>query len=203
MKNTILSANIDEPRRIVHRRINFVSKLAANPDDTNDTDELINVDDKWYALPGKDYQGLRGYLLLTCFDILGQDNNDVPKHLGTPFFDSGREEYIRNYFYSFINTVISPSRKQDLLDSITVIKKDKLTDAVLLSNATAAEKLSLLFEIRCYYIDKETSLDPDEAESFDMASKRKITNSANLYTHVQWKPAVLTEIIKEVLCEGK
>src|ERR1700761_1172816 len=126
MRNVTHAASIEEPGSLIRHRINFITKLAKKHDD--ETDELINVDGVWHSLPGKDFQGLKAYLLLTCFDMLGQGDGPA-KPLSAFVYDSlEQDEDLRTNFYRFINTMIGPERRKDLLNSIMIVKKDKLTD---------------------------------------------------------------------------
>ena len=232
MKKITSNAEIQEPKCLVRRRINLINKLnAANEQHAEDIDELINVDGKWYALPGKDYQGLRCYLLLTCFDILGKvetewsgfyswlaqktnidphtlapvdTEQEMSEPLKTLYHNYGKNHAMRNNFYYFLNVVITNKRRQELLDNIRILKKDKLTDEALPFRVSDEEKLKFLFDIRSSYTHKGIAIAVMAGRNSYVNNEDDITDDLNdYYIHIQWCPALFINILEEILREDK
>src|ERR1700710_397041 len=76
MKKMTIASKYREPKSMVLNRINMVNKLGSKDYYAEDTNALIKINDKWWARPSRDYQGLRLYLLLTCFDAIGRYPGD-------------------------------------------------------------------------------------------------------------------------------
>ncbi len=199
MRTTIATISVNDLKSLVSRRISFINKLnTAQEKEDNKMDELVNADGKWYALPGKDYQGLRCYMLLTCFDLLGR----LPKteSLADDHYDGHCLDLaVRNNFYCFINEVISPLRKRQLLDSINLVKKNQLTGSILFSKANDDEKLRFLFALRCSYMRKEITTE-EVGGRYAATDNRESSAACNdYYIHMQSQPAIIIAILEEVL----
>lgn len=127
--------------------------------------------------PWRHFDGLRNYLLLTCFDILGQRSSFVEfsNWLKDGRYRAEREEAAaavptsagaidaackihgawldrygpRRSFMRFIDEVLSPTMRESLLHSITITKLKGAT--VLKEESTARQKMEALYGLRNGY----------------------------------------------------
>jgi len=226
MKKIKSSADVNEPKYLVRRRLNLVRKLTASTPPEQEADELIHADGQWYTHPGKDYQGLRCYLLLSCFDILGQlttewadfyswlsqkmnvdprtfvpvaSEKDMAEPLRMLYHNYSKDHAVRNNFHIFINKVIGPVRREELLNSIVLIKKSKMTDVALDYIPTEEEKLNALLDLRSNYIPADKAIVPDKPGVVRHWPVRKGNTELHSYIVLQLQPSVLLNILEESL----
>ena len=224
MERIASSTGIDDPTYVVRRRLMLVNRLTGAKEPTTGVDELIYMDHRWFAFPSKDYQGLRCYLLLTCFDLLGKYDSDQAASSAWHSPGNGSEHteeenlhelrktlhqgYNRDYlvrtnFQRFIDTMLPADQRNKLLDSINIIKKDKITDEALPYDITDREKLKLLFDIRGSYMLK--GITPATGmNKFAFSDTQPLTDEPldSFYRVVQFSPSVLTRLIEDVLNRG-
>ncbi len=226
MKKIATAPIYKEPKALVLNRINMVNKLGSKDYYAEDTNALIKINDKWWARPSRDYQGLRLYLLLTCFDVIGRypanwgnifsqvtekldlDPNtfvtrksDVFPMDYTIVYQSINDVYaLKNSFYYFINTIIGPKRRRDLLDSIVIKKIGKYSSEILDYEASDNEKLKFLFDIRHCYSGYGNKLGCDEnLLELHAVDDMHIENDNYYHFSVQWNPTLIVKIIEEVI----
>jgi hypothetical protein len=169
---------------LVKSRIKLVHDLTNLKVNFVGGDKIIEVGERGWTHPYKDYQALRFYLLLTCFDVLGQpaewkdfnswlakkDNPErdevLAKAVGLTVLEGTKILYnhynaiygVKNSFYRFIKEIISEQRREELLRSITIRKYCNEPYRELEYNATDDDKVKFLFTIRNSFTHKALSL---------------------------------------------
>lgn len=234
-----------EKQYLVKRRLALVTKLKSLKEFFKDEKEMFFIEENEWGHPYQDYQALRYYLLLTCFDILGQPadwkdygswlnakNNAerdliLEQHKDVNPLEFSKLLYARyieiygtkNSFYRFINEIISPERKAELLKSINIRKFEKPSMTEIQFEQTDEEKLKFLLFIRNSHTHTGLTigspggamLSPDydfEENGIWHEGRRKYGYHVIHYefkgtTLIQYSvrrwPALLTEIIEEAL----
>lgn len=169
------SGNI-ERKLVVRDRLEFVSMISSlNPQFLNP--KLIReTPDGGWTHPWKYFDSLRTYLLLTCFDLLGQPHSfkDFQSWLSTTATNTERKaallkaeqetqllnaikcvhrEYLaiygtRNSFYRFIKDVLPKSVQDDLYYSVRIRKIDPIKNIEIGVVETESEKIAFLYGVR-------------------------------------------------------
>lgn len=139
-----------EQIELVESRILLINQLIEAKEHFRGREKVINLPERYWTHPYKDYDALRVYLALTCFDILGQPNDWIDfnswlrsKKLSkernaiiTKNYSENYSEFIlavnndynkiygvKNSFYKFIREILSEDNRQKLLDSIRTSKQ--------------------------------------------------------------------------------
>lgn len=156
-------------------RIELVNNLTKLRDNFRGTHLLEPVGENGWTHPYKHFSALHYYLLLTCFDILGSNNQFIPfstwlnsedcsaertdilnKATGPELLDkikSVDSSYNQIYgttqgFKRFINVIISNANKTKLLESIQIRKISTTENKVFEYTPTETQKIKFLFQIR-------------------------------------------------------
>ena len=165
-----------ERKQIVKERIALVNKLISVREAFQGNHLIRNSDkDNSWTHPYKHYAALRNYLLLTCFDILGQTEdyidffswlqskkhkeereNIIKKCEGTDFvlnMTNVYKEYNSIYgvsksFHHFIYQILSDENRDKLFDSIDIKKRSVSEGKPIGINVTEKMKSDFLFLIR-------------------------------------------------------
>jgi hypothetical protein len=135
----------EEKLRLVRSRLDFIKELSEVKEHFRGTNKIIQVSDREWTHSYLQFSGLRIYLALTCFDILGQPDDwkdfsswlKSKNHLGersiifakydnknlSDAINAIHEEYLNIYgvkrsFFKFIREIISQNDHEKLLNSI-------------------------------------------------------------------------------------
>lgn len=245
MKEHLTYEQLRQRQYLVKRRLTLVKKLTSLKEYFKDSDDIILMGENSWTHPYQDYQALRYYQLLTCFDILGQptDWKDYGAWLATknnperdlfikqsedqPFLEASKKLhncYLERYgmkisFFKFINEVISPERREELLKSIIIKKVDKPSNTYIPYEPTEQEKLKFLLRIRNSYTHEGLTMgspggvimpygrDIEEDGIFDEGRQKfgeieihyEIKGNTVIRYCVRRWPQLLVEIIEEAL----
>lgn len=139
-----------EQIELVESRILLIKQLIDAKEHFRGHDKIKKISDGYWTHSYKDYDALRIYLSLTCFDILGQPNDwvDFNSWLRSKKQKNQREiiinrslndnyselilsvniEYnkiygVKSSFYKFISEILSQKNRQKLFDSIKTSKQ--------------------------------------------------------------------------------
>lgn len=159
----------------VKNRIAFVNDLTILRDNFKGMHLIEHNEGNGWTHPYRHFSALQFYLLLTCFDILGSNDEFIPfsawlvdtkrSKERNQIFNNATENqlvdkiktvhsaYNKIYgptqgFKRFINTVLSSKNKEKLLESLRVRKISKPANVVLDYTASETQKIDFLFEIR-------------------------------------------------------
>lgn len=173
-------APTDDPRfTLVRDRLAFVQLITGMNAQLRDPKAITETDDGGWSHPWMYFDALRNYLLLTCFDLLGHQNDFVDfgnwvqsKKYQSEFDDAERAtapvvdlksrihqihaKYIEIYgvkrsFFRFIFHVIPPSARADLLFNIKIEQTDPQNHQVLETINDEQRKAEFLYWIRNAY----------------------------------------------------
>lgn len=167
MKKILLTeVKLDDQKYLVRRRLNLVKKLNSISEKFDDIEDKTDVGDRGYIYESfSDYQALRFYLLLTCFDVLGQhkkydnftawigkkDNSErdelissnskkTPLEICKILNDGYNKIYgTRNSFRTFIKSIMSSANRERLLESILIRKTGSGSDLFKDENGMTTE----------------------------------------------------------------
>lgn len=163
-------------KMLVHERLEFVSIISSlNPQFLDPTLIRPTPDGGW-THPWKYFDSLRIYLLLTCFDVLGQPQSfiDFQSWLSSSSTEAERtaallnaksetdriaaikrvhHEYLtaygtKNSFYRFVRDVLPPPIQDDLYRSINIRKIDSERNIEVEVVEAETDKLAFLYRIR-------------------------------------------------------
>jgi hypothetical protein len=159
----------------IKARIELVNNLTKLRDNFKGPHLIEPFGEHGWTHPYRHFSALRYYLLLTCFDILGSNNEFIPfsSWLNSDDKKIEREDILQTAtdkellgninkvhsaynklygttqgFKRFINIILSPENKEKLLKSINVRKIVKTPIKVLEYTATESQKIDFLFNIR-------------------------------------------------------
>lgn len=172
--------------QIVKERIALVNKLTSVREAFRGNQLIEHSDkDNTWTHPYKHYAALRNYLLLTCFDILGQTedyidffswlqskklkeerDNIIKKCEGTDFvlnMTTVYKEYnsiygVSNSFHRFIYQVLSDENRNKLFHSIDIQKRSVSEGKPIEINVTEKMKADFLYLIRNSFTHKGKAL---------------------------------------------
>lgn len=168
--------------RLVHERLEFVGLITSLNPQFLDPTLIRHPDENGWTHPWKYFDSLRNYLLLTCFDILGQSNSfkDFGAWLSASSTESERfsvlekakerssllesityvhAEYLAKYgarraFYRFVQEVLPASAADDLFYSISIRKIDTAKNIEIEKVEAPEKKLAFLFDVRNSFTHK-------------------------------------------------
>ena len=171
---------------IIQERLFFVKKLIQAKESFRGPEFQTLIEPNGWDHPlYKQYSALRYYLLLTCFDILGQTKDfvDFYSWLNSSKHKFERDKIIENIksieqveilkevhieynkiygmsnsFRRFINEILSIENRAKLLDSISVIKRRNSDNKQIEFSPSETMKINLLFDIRNSFTHKGKSL---------------------------------------------
>lgn len=156
---------------LVHKRLKLVDELILLKNHFRGYDKIIDLENSWDHIY-RDYSGLQNYLILTCFDILGQPSDwlDFNSWLKSAKKKEEREkifsriqvldknefiiqvnnEYqsiygVKSSFYKFLREIISEQNREKLLESINAqieLVPEKLEGDIRVSGTGAELMLS-------------------------------------------------------------
>ena len=160
----------------VKSRLEFISKLTSVRETFRGIELIEHTENNGWTHPYKHFSGLRFYLILTCFDILGSNEEFIPfsNWLTSSKIKEERENIFRNVYsnelnpdsvkkvYSgyndiygiskgfkrFINEVISTEDRALLLDSIKIRKIQNNPQKVIEYEPNETKKINFLYEVR-------------------------------------------------------
>ncbi|HMS26166.1 MAG TPA: hypothetical protein PKC80_02170 [Burkholderiaceae bacterium] len=169
--------NIDERISLIKDRLEFVSMITAlHPQFLNPDLIRVNEGDDGWTHPWMYFDGLRNYLLLTCFDLLGQPDHfmDFDSWLTSSKTATAREEVLgkitnqgnlsetiknvykeyklsygtKHSFFKFLNEVLTEEMRVELADDIWIHKNEKSTNKRINSIEGNENKFKGLYNIR-------------------------------------------------------
>lgn len=169
--------NIDERISLIKDRLEFVSMITAlHPQFLNPALIRVYEGENGWTHPWMYFDGLRNYLLLTCFDLLGQPDDfmDFDSWITSSKTATAREkvfekiahsgnltetiknvykEYKLSYgtkhsFFKFLNEVLTEEMRVELADDIWIRKYNKLTNNRIGSIEGNENKFKGLYNIR-------------------------------------------------------
>jgi hypothetical protein len=175
---------IEESRKQVEERIEFIKTLYSLRDEFKGPDKIQITGNNSWTHPYKHFDGLLYYLLLTCFDILGQNGTFIdfsswleskekleerekifkqyPATQDNRYLSAIYKEYnniygVKRAFFNFIEKIMSPENRLKLHDSIKIVKYDKFEIKIEDFRPTAKQKNEFLFQIRNSFTHKGVS----------------------------------------------
>ncbi len=167
---------MEEKIKNVKSRLEFVEQLTSVKDAFRGTHLIEKTENGGWTHPYVHFSGLRFYLILTCFDILGSNDQFLPfpNWLNSSSSKTEREtifsnvpdkelsplsveKVYKNYneiygitkgFKRFITDVISENDKTLLFENINIRKIQREPQKVLPYEPTENKKINFLFEVR-------------------------------------------------------
>jgi len=160
----------------VQERLNFAKQIFEQSQQERDLSLIQVIENDVLTHPSIQYDALVNYLLLTCFDKLGQPHEwlsfdnwleakkkktkcerekaeekiaefDSPTAIAKKMYTAYKEVYgVKSSFYRFINEVLSREAQERLLSSVQIEKKDKDGQRILISDPEM--KKSFLYDSR-------------------------------------------------------
>lgn len=201
-----INSSPENTRNIIINRIKFVENINKFRDNFQGKNLLQKSDNGTYKHPYKHFIALRNYLLLTCFDILGSNDDYLPFNswleskskedernsiIGNfpeklNILDSTKllfKEYnkiygIKNGFKRFILEILTAENKLKLLESIIIEKHYNDSSKKMERIDNDNKKINFLFEVRNVFTHSGLSYASSGAGLFgDMHDGAMIKNS--------------------------
>ena len=174
--------NVEGTLRLVRERLEFVEIVSNLNVKFLDSKLIRHTPEGGWTHPWKYFDSLRNYLLLTCFDLLGQPSefkdfqswlksSSTSKERDTVLATIDKDEglidsvqkihrgYLDAYgtkvsFYRFINEVLPEEMREQLLYSVRIRRIDSNKNREIENVELTDEKIKFLFTIRNYYTHK-------------------------------------------------
>lgn len=188
------SIDLENTIRLVRERLEFVQIISnLNPQFLDHT-LIRHTPDGGWTHPWKYFDSLRNYLLLTCFDLLGQPSEYqdfqswlvssvtvTEREMTLASIDTGtgpieaagllHRSYLNSYgakqsFFRFIQTVIPEAMREQLLFSVMIRHIDPEKNIEIRKDESPESKIKFLFWIRNSYTHQASNTGSPSAGVF-------------------------------------
>ncbi len=184
---------------LVEQRLEFIEIIGGLEDRFVDPESITDTPYGGWTHPWGHFDSLRNYLLLTCFDLLGQPHEFVdlgswlvakdkeperkeaiaaldPEYsaiqVARDIFESHSKRYgAKKSFYRFMNEVLSKDLLEQLLFSIKIRRIDSEKNIELEVIDSREQKMKFLFETRNRYTHKAIESGNAAAGAFPNSGK--------------------------------
>ena len=196
--------DLEDTIRLVRERLEFVQIISDLNPQFLDHGLIRHMPDGGWTHPWIYFDSLRNYLLLTCFDLLGQPSEykDFQSWLASSATASERaaviasmdqatgpidaaaslyRSYLDSYgsrqsFFRFINSVIPDATREQLLHSIMIRQIDPAKNLEIAKVESSDEKIKFLFGIRNIYTHQAKNTGSPSAGVFPNWNEWRVIN---------------------------
>jgi len=197
-------SQLDHTVRLVNERLEFVDIIDRLNRHFLDPNLIKETPEGGWTHPWKYFDALRNYLLLTCFDLLGQPNEfrDFQSWLSAAACADERTQvaqdltaemsafesadvihrgYLRIYgarnaFIKFINEVLTPEARKDLLYSVLIRKIDPVKNIEVEVINSDERKINWLYSVRNSYTHRAENTGSPAGGLFDSIGRELVVD---------------------------